>query len=286
MNATTLAIALGLFSAITLATANLAVKLGSDILVGRAVLSTSSALMVAPFALVVPWPDAATLAALGWAIPVHFAYQICLIRALERGDFSLVFPIMRGTAPLLTALAAAVILGERLSAIGWLGLAIATVAVIAFAWPRQGGGWRAHPDAAALGWAGATAIGVALYSVADARGVRIAPTPVTYIVWLFMVDWVLVTITALAVRRGQVMAVVAARWRYGLAAGALSVLSFGSALYAFSLIETAKVAALRETAVVWAAVFGARLLREGSGARRIAAAVMLVAGLILLQFAG
>ena len=76
------------------------------------------------------------------------------------------------------------------------------------------------------------------------------------------------------------------KWRYGVAAGALSVLSFGAALYAFSLIETAKVSALRETSVVFGALMGMLFLGEKFGRRRLAAALVLAAGLVLMQFAG
>jgi drug/metabolite transporter (DMT)-like permease len=76
------------------------------------------------------------------------------------------------------------------------------------------------------------------------------------------------------------------KWRYGVAAGALSILSFGSALYAFSLMETAKVSALRETSVVFAAAMGSLFLGEGFGRRRLIAAVALACGLVLMQFAG
>jgi drug/metabolite transporter (DMT)-like permease len=281
---TLLAVCLGLFSAVTLAAANVAVKMGTDILAGRAILSVSAALLIAPAALFVPAPDAATWNALFWAIPAHFAYQLCLVRAMQRGDLSLVFPIMRGAAPLLTAAAAFLLIGETLPPLALAGLALATGAVIAFAMPPEGLSLRAHPDRVALLWALATAVGVALYNVADARGVRIAPDPLTYIVWLFLLDPVGIAVTALVFRRRQLADVIAARWRYGVAAGVLSIFSFGSALYAFSLIETARVSALRETAVVFAALMGARLLKEGLGARRIAAGAVLAAGLVLMQF--
>lgn len=279
-----LAIALGLISALTLALTNVAVKRGNDILVGRAILSSSAAVMIAPFALIVPLPDAATWTALAWAIPAHFAYQLCLVRAMQRGDLSLVFPIMRGAAPLLTAGFAVVVLREHLPLIGWIGLTLATGAVILFVLPARGVSLAAHPDKVALGWAFATAIGVALYNMADARGVRVAPSPFTYIVWLFMLDAICITTTALALRRRELGRAVKATWRHGAAAGALSSISFGSALYAFSLMEVAKVSALRETAVVWAALMGNRFLGEGFGARRIVAALVLAAGLVLLQF--
>jgi drug/metabolite transporter (DMT)-like permease len=285
MDGTALAIFLGLFSAVTLAAANLAVKMGTDILVGRAVLSTSAAVLILPFAFLVPPPDAATRQALALAIPAHFFYQVCLVAAMQRGDLSLVFPVMRGAAPLLTALAALLLLGEKLAPLAYAGLLVATGAVMAFALPPRGSPLRRHPDAAALLWALACAGGVALYNVADARGVRIAPDPFTYIVWLFLLDWVLVTLWALAVRRRALAEAVRAKWRFGVSAGMLSILSFGSALYAFSLMETAKVSALRETAVVFAALMGAVWLKEGLGRRRVLAAAALAAGLVLMQFA-
>lgn len=284
MDQSLLAIALGLFSAVTLAAANMSVKMGVDILVGRAVLSTSAALLVLPGAFLVPLPDTATWTALAIALPAHFGYQICLVGAMQRGDLSLVFPVMRGAAPLLTALAALLFLGELLPPLAWLGLILATAAVTAFAWPPGGARLNDHPHGAALLWALATAIGISLYNVADARGVRLAPDPFTYIVWLFLLDAVPITATALLLRRNALKAAVALRWRYGVAAGALSVFSFGSALYAFSLMEAARVSALRETSIVFAALMGTVFLGEGLGRRRVAAAAALAAGLVLMQF--
>ena len=166
-----------------------------------------------------------------------------------------------------------------------LGLVVATGAVIAFALPPREASWARHPNAAALGWALATAVGVALYNVADARGVRLASQPTTYIVWLFLVDWIFITLAALIFRRRELAGVIHAKWRYGVAAGALSIFSFGAALYAFSLMEVAKVSALRETSVVFAALLGTRILGEGFGRRRLIAAIILAAGLVLMQFA-
>lgn len=286
MDDTMLAIALGLFSAVTLATANMSVKMGTDILVGRAILSSSAALLIAPFALLVPLPDKATWIALGWAIPAHYVYQRCLVKTMERGDLSLVFPVMRGLAPLLTAGTAMIALGETLNPAAHVGLLLATVSVGVFALPPSGTAMLRHPDAAALFWALMTAICISLYNVADARGVRIAPEPLTFIVWLFLLDWISITATALLLRRTELRSALRLRWRYGVAAGIASILSFGASTYAYSLMETAKVSALRETSVVFAAIMGARLLGEGFGRRRTVAAVTLAAGLVTMQFAG
>jgi len=286
MDGQMLAIALGLFSAVTLAAANLSVKMGTDILVGRAILSISAALLILPAVFFVPMLDGPTWGALLIAMPAHFLYQICLVQAMQRGDLSLVFPVMRGAAPLLTACSALLLLQETLTPLSWAGLIVATGAVIAFALPPRGRGLRDHPDGLALLWALGTAVGISLYNVADARGVRIAPSPFTFIVWLFLLDFLLITIAAMAFRRDALRAAVAMKWRYGVVAGALSILSFGAALYAFSLMETAKVSALRETSVVFAAAMGSLFLGEGFGRRRIVAAAALAAGLVLMQFGG
>jgi drug/metabolite transporter (DMT)-like permease len=116
--------------------------------------------------------------------------------------------------------------------------------------------------------------------------VRLAPDPFTYIVWLFLLDPLGVVVTALIRRRQVLVRVVTDKWRYGVAAGILSIFSYGSAIYAFSLIETAKVSAIRETSVVFAALMGAFWLREGFGRRRILSAVALAGGLVLMQFGG
>lgn len=281
-----LAICLGLVSALTLAAANMSVKMGTDVLVGRAILSTAAAILILPAAFFVPVPDAATWRALAISMPAHFVYQVCLVCALQRGDLSLVFPVMRGAAPLLTAFCALVFLREKLAPLAWLGLFCASAAVIVFALPPRGVRLRDHPDRAALLWSLGTAIGISLYNVADARGVRLAPSQFTYIVWLFLLDAVAITTLAIVVRRDILLRAVAMKWRYGVAAGALSILSFGAALYAFSLMQTAKVSALRETAVVFAAMMGTMFLGESFGRRRVLAAIALAAGLVLMQFGG
>lgn len=284
MDSVLFAILLGLFSAITLAAANVSVKMGSDILVARAILSTSGAMLILPAAFIVAPPDAATWRALALGLPAHFLYQMCLIRAMQGGDLSLVFPVMRGAAPLLTAFSALILLGETLEPSAWLGLLTATVAVASFALPPKGTRLRDHPDKVALAWAVVTAIGISLYNVADARGVRVAPDPLTYIVWLLLLDGLPMTMLAIWLRRNALAQAVSLRWRYGVTAGALSTLSFGSALYAFSLMETAKVSALRETSVVFAAIMGSLLLGERFGRRRLFAALALAAGLLVMQF--
>ena len=273
-----------LFSAVTVAATNMFVKKGGDVLSTRMIVSIAMAISVLPFAPFVPLPTPQVWAALGLSVLVHWFYQFAMIRALHRGDLSLVFPVMRGLAPLLTAIAATMFLEESPNGIGWAGLSIATLALIVFAMPEGNGKAPPPLKRAALFWAVVTAIGIAAYSVTDARGTRMAESVGTFIVWLFLFDWIGITMAMLVVRRGQVWNHIRPQIRDGAIGGFLGTLSYGAALWAFTLSEAANVTAIRETSVVFGAIFGAIFLKESFGRRRIVAAAVLAAGLLMLEF--
>ena len=290
MDPTLFAFALGLGSAVTLAGANTCVKAAKDILGGRTVMTVTGSIIMLPFTLLVPFPSAATWIFLGLSLPAHWMYQTALVRALSRGDLSMVFPVMRGTAPLLTAISASIFLGEPMSPLAVAGLTIASLATIVFALPEKDfGGARAVRNSAVI-WALATGVGVAIYNVIDAQGVRSAvdttKTQWSFIVWLFVLDFIGIS-TILLITRGPKEFAASARRaiKPGLAAGIFSVVSFSMALFGFSIAPVAYISAMRETAVAFAAIMGWWFLREGFGARRTAAAIVLAAGLGLLQFA-
>lgn len=288
MSPALLAVLLGLFSAVTVAAANFAVKRGGDVLTARMVLSIAMALTVVPAVPFVPAPPIELWPALLLAVIVHWGYQFGLIKALHRGDLSRVFPVMRGGAPLLVAIAASLFLQEYLAPLGWAGLILATLAVIIFALPetREISLGQQALDRSALLWAGVTALGICAYSIVDARTIRQMPSPYTFIVYLFLLDWIGITVVTLWTRRGQVWARVRPQLHAGLLGGFAGTLSYGAALYAFTLTDTALVTALRETSVVWAAIMGAVFLKEGFGPRRIFAASLLAVGLIMMQAFG
>ena len=283
-----LAIGLGLFSAVTVALANFGTKVGGDVLTARMVMSISMAIYVLPFVPFVAPPPADLWPSLFGAIAVHWVYQIGLVRALQRGDLSRVFPVMRGSAPILVALLAVPLLGEHLTPAGWAGLILASLAVISFALPEGGqiSAAQRQLDRSALFWAGITALGIGAYTVVDAGVIRQMPSPYTFIVYLFILDWIGITAVTLFIRRGQVWQHVRPQLKPAMLGGVSGTLSYGAALYAFTLIDASFVTALRETSAVWAALMGAFWLKEGFGRRRIIAASILVAGLIIMQMFG
>jgi len=276
---------LGMGSAVTLAGANTFVKAAKDILGGRAVMAITSALLALPIAFFVPLPEPQTWTILALSLPAHWLYQTALVRALSRGDLSLVFPVMRGSAPLLTAIVAALALGEHLSALSIAGLVIASLATVIFALPEKNFGGSHAVRNSALLWAIATGACVAIYNVIDAQGVRSGSSQWSFIVWLFLLDWIGINAIALLTRgkRQFIASARAALWP-GMGAGACSLASFSMALYGFSIAPVAYMSAMRETAVVFAALMGWWFLREGFGLRRTFAAIILAGGLSLLQF--
>lgn len=283
MSVTLFPIALCLISAITVAMVNLFVKKGGDVLSSRMLVSVTMAATVLPIAPFVPLPTAQVWAALAVSLCAHAGYQFAMVRALHRGDLSLVFPVMRGFAPLATAILATVFLQETLGAFGWLGLILASAALIVFALPEGEQLDAAKLRRSALIWAVLTSIGIGAYSVADANGTRTAETVLTFIVWLFLLDWIGITLAMIVSRGGAMWRDVRPQLRSGILAGLLGSVSYATALWAFTMIEAAAVAALRETSVVFGAILGAVILKEPFGRRRVASASVLATGLILLN---
>jgi drug/metabolite transporter (DMT)-like permease len=278
-----LAVVLSLFSAVSLAAVNAVVKAGKDVLMGRVVLSVTATLIMLPFVFVVPLPTPAVWIALAISLMAHGLYQFGLINALSRGDLSLVFPVMRGGAPILVAIMALVFLGERLERTEWMGLIVATFGTFGFVFKPGFTDATRRVGRAALGFAGLTALGIALYSVADARGIRLAEQAWTYIVWLFMLDGVQLGVAGWAVRGRSILKDGLAIWRYGVVAAFGAVLSFGAILLAMDLTEVARASALRESAVIFGALFGWLFLKEGFGARRLVFSAIVAGGLALMN---
>ena len=283
MTPSTLAVLLGLTSAVSLAAVNAVVKAGRDILMGRVILSVTAAILVLPAAFFVPLPSGPVWIALLFSMLAHGAYQFGLINALSRGDLSVVFPIMRGGAPILVAMAAALFLHESLRMVEWAGLIIATLGVLGFVIKPGRLEEGLHVPRSALLFAGFTAFAIAAYSVLDARGIRLTTNPFTYIVWLFILDGVQLGIAGAIIRGPKLIEDAVAVWRHGLFAALGSMLSFGALLYAMSLTEVARVSALRESAVVFGALFGWLFLKEGFGVRRLIFALITASGLAMMN---
>jgi drug/metabolite transporter (DMT)-like permease len=273
-------VALVLVAALLHASWNAVVKSDSDRLVSMGLVmlaGTFLGLAVVPF---VPFLEAAAWPYLIASILVHNFYYFFLLKAYRWGDLSHVYPIARGLGPLLVALASGRLVGEHLAfhEVGGVVLVSCGIASLAFGHglPR-GREWRP------VIYAVLTGVTISAYTIADGLGARHAGNALSYIAWLNVTEGPWVFLFAVAVRRGSIVLYLRRSWWRGLAGGVVATIGYGIAIWALSLGAMAHVAALRETSVIFAAAMGALLLRESFGRRRIVAAAIVAAGLVLMN---
>ena len=252
------------------AVVNAVLKSGADKMSSRALIDGSSALLILPFAFLVPLPHGAWT----WlfaSFAVHLVYLICLIKAFEGADMSAVYPVMRGTAPMLAAMISVLWLGDPISPGVALGIALVSTGTALVAW------WNA-PSKRALLWALATGVTIAAYTVIDAKGVRAAPSAFSYIVWVFvMLGFGIGAI--FAIWRGPRFVIAArSQWKPGLIAGALSLVTYGLALWAYRLGDVPRLAALRESSILFGVLIAWLFLKEKVGKPRLVGAALIAVG--------
>jgi drug/metabolite transporter (DMT)-like permease len=262
---------------------NALVKLNADPLVALALMSAGAGAVGLLLLPAVGAPGAEALPWLAGALALHLVYKLCLLRAYATGDFGQVYPLARGSAPLLVAATSVLLVGERLSGQGALAVALLAAGIASLAF--RGGLGPLRRDPAPVGWALATGACIAAYSVVDALGARAAASPHAYALWLFALDALPIGALALLRRRGRVLAALRAHWRPGLGGGAMALAAYWLVLWAVTVSPMAPVAALRETSVLFAALLSVGLLREAFGAVRALASAAVAAGIVLLATA-
>ncbi len=269
-----------LMSALTHAVIGAIMKRREDKLVFRGILGLTCGLIALPLTFFVAFPSPQAWIWLGLGAGLHFLYQLSQVAAFNRGDMGLVYPVMRGIAPALAALFAFFVLGEALTPLTMVGLLIVVVSLIGFGWQGAGApkGWQT-----ALGFAVLCGAMTAAYTVVDAKGIRISGDRASYLVWFFLIDGFGIALIVSVLRGDKLRAALRPQLSAGVLAGLLSILSYGGALLAFSLAPVAKLAAIRETSVIFGAALATFWLEESFGLRRMVLASTLAFGLVLMQ---
>ena len=219
---------------------------------------------------------------------VEAGYFILLSAAYRRGDLSVVYPLARGTAPLLAVAVGVLVLGERLGLAGSIGVMALIAGFLLLQRP-----WRVlrghDPLDPSILFALATGVSIATYTAIDRVGTRlIEPLPYAAILWVttsvVLVGWVRV------VGGGDIGAGGRAAVRSAAIGGWLTLIAYVLILFALSVAPLSGVAPLRESATVVAAAWGSWRLGEavsrGEGVRRVAASLLIVAGALLLAVGG
>jgi drug/metabolite transporter (DMT)-like permease len=229
-------------------------------------------LIALPF---VDWPAPESWKWLALTAAVMFAYYALLVRSYGVGDMSVVYPLARGLAPVLTTIAAFLVIGEALSAGQIAAVVMISIGIMALS-------FGAGASRSAVGFALATGVSVATYSFFAGLGVRSAGTVLGFQACLEIVTGFGMLCYGVVARRADLVVYVRRHGAVGLFAGAVSVLGFLAYLVAARSLPLGPVSALRETSVIFGAVLGTIVLREGFGPRRIAAAVLVTVGIVLL----
>ncbi len=260
---------------------NALIKIRLDPFLAIVLIAAMAGIASLPLLPFVPIPP---LAAWPWLIAsviTHVGYYIGLAGAYRSGDMGQVYPIARGTAPLMTAAGGALLVGENFSLTGWAGIVALTSGV--FLLSLRGGGDLAHLNRRAVAYALFTAVTICLYSLVDGIGARTAGNAHSYALWLFVIDGAFITLIALVSRGPAAVPAMAKFWKSGLAGGVLSLTAYWIVIWAMTVAPIALVAALRETSVLFGAAIAVVFLKEPLRTPRIFAAVLIVCGIALIR---
>lgn len=260
---------------------NALIKVSGDRIASMAVvtlLGSLVSLLALPF---VDIPDPASWPFLAAAILIHTAYHFALSAAYNHGDLGQVYPIARGSAPLLVALGAAIFAGEVLGIIPLFGVIFLAVGVMALALDRRAG-LGSNPRAVLL--ALGTGIFIASYTLVDGLGGRQAGSAIGFAVFLTIGDGLLTFVIALMWKARAIGHVARTSFVPALLAGGMQVGSYWIIIVAMALAPLGMVSALRETSVLFAALISTFILKEGFGVWRFVSAGLIAGGIALTRY--
>ena len=269
--------AIVLFSAALHATWNILVKRASDKLLMMIAVTGSAgllSLLCLPF---VPAPNADSWIFIAASAVASVLYFLMVAETYRVAEMSLAYPVMRGTAPLIVALAGGPLFGEYLSATAWFAIAIISAGIFSMAVGKPAHG------AKGLMRALLTAAVIAACTLIDAEGARRSQSAAAYTLWIFALTGLVLGAWAATARRELFPAFLKQNWRLSLVAGAGALCSYGTALWAMTMAPVALVAALRETAVLFGAALSWLVLKERIGRSRLAAILIIALGAIMLR---
>jgi drug/metabolite transporter (DMT)-like permease len=259
---------------------NAVLKVRIEPLLAVTLVNGSGAVFGGIMLLVTGWPRAEAWPWLIASTVLHVAYALSLSAAYTRADMGLVYPIARGTAPLLTMLGSLLLVRDQLAPLAILGVVTLASGIGLLAVKGRRG-----LDRAALPYALLTAVVIALYTLSDGVGARRAGDPSAYIAALFFLDGIACFSVVLALRGRAALPPMASAIGPGVAGGLMSLGAYWIAVWAMTVAPIALVAAVRETSVLFAVGIATMVLREPLLPHRVASAALIVTGLILVRMA-
>ena len=269
-----------LFAAALHAGWNILLKSESDSARTTMLIVAGSAIIGMVFLPFLPLPLQPSWPYLGASVVIHVAYFSFLLLAYKKGELSLVYPLMRGLPPLLTAIGAAILLDEALSWRGWLGIMLVSGgALMLTADFRFSKGFAMAPVAFAL----LNAMVIVVYTLVDAKGARLSGSAFSYTGWMLLLLALLFFFAVAVIEGRQVFYRMAKDWKKSVLGGACTFASYGIALWAMTLSPVALVAALRETSILFGTVFSVFILQERITRIRGLSVLLITAGVVAIK---
>ncbi|QJF51565.1 EamA family transporter [Roseobacter ponti] len=262
---------------------NALIKISGDRIAVMAVVTLAGSILslfALPF---VDSPDTASWPLLALSVLIHTAYHFFLPVAYDHGDLGQVYPIARGSAPILVTLGAFVFAGEYVSQTALVGILCLAVGVMAL---TLDGGKASKINSKAMVFALLTGVCIASYTVVDGLGARQAESVLGFAVWLTIGNGAVTFLIALIWKRNEIVAVARNNPLTGIAGGAMQVGAYWIIVYALAVAPMGMVSGLRETSVLFAALISTFLLKEGFGVWRFVSAGLVTFGLILSRSRG
>ena len=267
-----------LFAALLHACWNAIIKFGDDKFQSMLLLSFGHGIFGLFLIALYPIPDPKSWLFLLGSILCHLIYKFCLTFAYTKGDLSRVYPIARGTAPIIVLLFSLLYLPDTVSNLQIGGILLIGLGILLMA-----RGVIAHKEEQSLiPFAIMAAVGTAGYSLFDGLGARASGTVLGYVGWLFFLDAAVFIIGGLALRGKAMIPKSRPVWIQGLLAGGASVAAYSIAVWAMTMAPIAVITALREISVLFAVIIGIVFFKENASIEKFISASMIFAGMIAI----
>ena len=283
-----LALALALLAAVLHALFGALQKGRHDPWLSRAAIDASYAIIAAPFALfVVPWPEPHMWPIFAGAFAIHAVYKLLQAMTYARGAYTVVYPVVRGTGPLVTVFFAGLVFGESFAPGQWAGVALLSGGILGLAtWNLRHSTMQRDTMGPALIFAALTGVMVAGYTTYDAFGIRATADPFTFLAWFFLIDGILMPVLTFRRWRRLPAEEIRPLLQRGVIGAFTAYFSFGAIMLATRLDKVGEAAVLRETSTVFAALIGWLVLGEKVGRAQIALMTVIAAGAVMVEILG
>ena len=250
------AVGLALVAAILHASWNAFLRTGADRLWSITVMSLTGSIITLPLLFLVPIPGAAAWPYILLSSGLQVGYSLFLVAAYRQGQLGQVYPIVRGTVPLLVTLGGFLFFGEVLGPWQTLGVLLIATGIMSLSLGKT------RAATSSILFALTTGLIIACYSTVDSRGVKLVELPVAYALWVLFLFDIMITIAFAITRRGLAIDLQSPLTWKAAGGGVVAMLAYGLVVVAYAYAPAGLVTAVRETSVVFAVLIGALMLGE------------------------